>query len=287
MQVVKDPYSSNKVIYSPGRQNRPEETKGEKIRCPFCAGNEDLLEKIFLELPNKKNWQVRVVKNKYPILKIHEVIIHTPDHNETFLDLTFENARLVFEAYIKRFNHYREKGDVLIYSNVGEEAGASLKHSHSQLVVFNGEVRIGAEFPKPQPIANVVEENDFFWIYCPDYSVWPYELWIRSKKEKFFGDVEEDELISLVFLIRKYLKRLHHLHSKTHKLKIPFSYNWYIYPKKPWYFRLIPRFVYHAGLELASNVVSNIVTPLEASLAYKGVEKDYARVLEKLEKLSK
>ncbi len=285
MKLAKDPFSESFVIYVPSRQNRPEERRGEEIKCPFCKGNEKLTPKELLRLPEKGDWQVRVVPNKYPILEPHEVIIHTPEHDKSFLDIPFENARLIFEAYKKRFNYHKKhtEGEVLIYANTGEEAGASLLHSHSQLIVLDGSFK--PSFPKPQPVENLVEENEFFWVYCPSFSQWPYELWIKSKREVLFGEIGQEELVSLVFLLRKYLKRLKQLHEITHKFKIPFSYNWYIYPKKPWYLRIIPRFVYHAGLELASNLTANIVSPLEASLAYKGVEKDYAKVLEKLEKL--
>lgn len=287
MKVAHDKFSNLIVLYVPSRQKRPEEKRGEEFNCPFCKGNERLTPNEILRLPKKREWKVRVVPNKYPILKHHEVIIHTPDHKVKFNDVPFENARLIFEAYRSRFNHYNEKypGKVLIYCNEGEPAGASILHSHSQLIVLDNDIK--PNFPKPQPVENLVEENEFSLVYCPEISVWPYELWIKSKKEQFFGEVKDEELVSLVFLVRKYIKRLKEIHEITHKFKIPFAYNWYIYPLRPWYFRIIPRFVYHAGLEIASNVVANPITPLEASLAYKGIGKDYAKVLEKLERLGK
>ena len=282
MKVVKNPFLNQFVVYVPHRQNRPEERLNGELICPFCRGNEHLCDEEILRLPEKGEWQVRVVKNKFPIIMPHEVIIHTPEHKKFFIDIPFENARLVFKAYKIRFNFHRKKskGKVLIYANEGEEAGASLFHSHSQLVVLDGSFK--PSFPAPQPVENLVEENEYFWVYCPAFSQWPYEFWIRPKRKGFFGEIKSEELINLVFLLRKYLKQLKELHRKIHKFKIPFSYNWYIYPETPWYLRVIPRFVYHAGLELASNVVANIVSPLEASLALKGLEKDYAKVLEKL-----
>lgn len=287
MKKVIDPFLKRVVLYVPHRQKRPEEKKNGEFKCPFCKGNESLTGKEVLGLPLKGEWKVRVVANKYPILKNHEVIIHTPKHNQRFHEISFENARLVFEAYRRRFNFYNKKyqGKVLIYCNEGEEAGASIMHSHSQLIVLDDQLQ--PIFPKPQPVDNIVEENEYFWAYCPEFSLWPYELWIRSKKEVFFGEISDDELVSLVFLVRKYLKRLKEIHEITHRFKIPFAYNWHIYPLKPWYFRIIPRFVYHAGLEMASNIVANPITPLEASLTYKGIEKDYAKVLEELEEISK
>src|SRR4030067_737239 len=67
----------------------------------------------------------------------HEVIIETPDHQKDMVDLdqrSMENVIWAFRERIvdlKRDPRFRH---IIIFKNQGEAAGASLEHSHSQLI---------------------------------------------------------------------------------------------------------------------------------------------------------
>ena len=67
------------VIYAPARRKRPQdfqETRTDRKNlpvldkeCPFCPGNEHMLSKILMEMPDEQNcWHTRVILNKFPAL---------------------------------------------------------------------------------------------------------------------------------------------------------------------------------------------------------------------------
>ncbi len=276
------------VILSPNRLIRPDENgnKKKKNACPFCPGNEDQapdeLYRVGKGEKNKKGWKVRVVSNRYPITDIHEVIIHTPDCNTDLKDLSESQFKLILETYRSRFNAHKKDGQVLIFCNHGEHAGASIAHSHSQLVVIPSQINL--DLLNKEPLNNIVSEDKHFSVYCPDFSQWPYELWILPKKEKtVFGDSTDAEIDSLSDILKKTLMRLHEIYKKN-DFSIPFGYNFYINPKEGWYLRLTPRFTHRAGLELGTGLSVNIIDPIEAALAYKGIDTKMQDVLSKLQR---
>ena len=67
----------------------------------------------------------------------HEVIIETPDHIEDIFSLKQGCVEKVILTYRKRMIELTKDPRfkyVLIFKNRGREAGASLNHSHSQLI---------------------------------------------------------------------------------------------------------------------------------------------------------
>ena len=111
-ELRKDPITGRWVIIATERAKRPTDfiSENQPVKasfCPFCEGNEDKTPpEIFAfrksgTLPNSKGWDVRVVPNKFPALRIeggldkrgdgiydkmngigaHEVIIETPRHD--------------------------------------------------------------------------------------------------------------------------------------------------------------------------------------------------------------
>jgi len=233
--------------------------------------------------PNTPGWLVRVIPNKFPITDYHEVFIHTPSCYQELESLSLDHLGLIFKAYRERFNYYRKKGQVIIFCNHREHAGASLKHSHSQLVVLP--FQINMDTLSREPLANIVEENNFFVTYCPEFSQWPYEIWITPKKENLiFGDITDEEIKDFVAIFQKTLKSLEKIYKSHNLSDIPFAYNFYIYPKENWYLRIIPRFVYRAGFELGTGLSVNIVDPMEAAKQYREMEDKMASVLKKLKK---
>lgn len=277
------------VVISPRRILRPEEHthNKEKHSCPFCPGKEAETPPEVFRLgggeADKTGWKVRVVPNKFSITDIHEVIIHSPNHSTNFIDLSLEHVQLILSAYKQRYNNYRKKGQVLIFCNQGEHAGESLTHPHSQLVVIPSQINLDTLVR--EPLNNVVEENKMFHVYCPDFSQWPYEVWIAPKKtDTFFGDIADDEIKELSEIMVKMLKKLSQIYMQRPISTIAFGYNYYIYHKENWYLRIIPRFIHRAGFELGTGLYVNIVDPLEAALELKGVEKKMIGVLKKLKK---
>lgn len=290
-KYVPDVLSKRWVIVSPQRTQRPngDFQKKKKKSCPFCPGHEDETGPEVMRFgkgqPDKPGWQVRVISNKFPISDFHEVIIHSPHEKRDFQDLPLAQVELILKAYVARYNFYKKKGQVLIFCNHGEHAGASIKHPHSQLVVVPFQINLDTLIR--EPLNNLVEENTYFNVYCPDFSQWPFEVWIAPKEDKtVFGDINEDEIKDLAHLLKKVIKRLYDIYEAHSFHQMPFGYNLYIYHKENWYIRVIPRFVHRAGFELGTGLSVNIVDPIEAALEIRGADKKMVSVLDRLKKLS-
>jgi UDPglucose--hexose-1-phosphate uridylyltransferase len=109
--------------------------------------------------PNTPGWQVRVVPNKFPALKIegdldrqglgiydmsngigaHEVLVETPYHNKDIPDLLGTEVEKIIAMYCRRaIDLIRDKRFkyVMIFRNYGHAAGASLEHPHTQIIAL-------------------------------------------------------------------------------------------------------------------------------------------------------
>ena len=287
-KYVPDISSHRWVIISPQRVARPEDEfkKKKNKECPFCPGHESMAPPEILRYgggePNQPGWKVRVFPNKYPITDLHEVIVHSPDCEKDIKDLPISHIELIFKAYRERYNFYRKKGQVLIFCNHGEHAGASIKHPHSQLVVIPSQINLDAL--SREPLNNMVNDNEFFYVHCPDFSQWPYEVWITPKEEgKVFGEITDEEIKDISEIMQTLIRRLNKIYeSGNYSFKMGFDYNYYIYPKENWYLRIIPRFVHRAGFELGTGLSVNVIDPLDAALELKGADSRIMGVLGKL-----
>ena len=110
------------------------ETVEEFEACPFCAGREDRTPPETLRIGDP--WRVRVVPNLYPAFDRHEVVVHAPRHVRSMAELSPEEVGAVAEAWRERAHAARGEGFGYVHAfvNEGRIAGASLPHSHSQLV---------------------------------------------------------------------------------------------------------------------------------------------------------
>lgn len=291
-KYVPDIVSRRWVIISSNRTARPDEnssSKDAKEKCPFCPGNENQtvseVYRIGRGEADKPGWEVRVIPNKYPITDFHEVVIHSPDDVKELHKLPLDHTQKVFQAYKQRYNFYREKGQVIIFCNQGKEAGASIKHPHSQIVVIPSQINL--DTLKREPRNNMVEENKYFNIYCPDFSQWPYEVWIAPKEEEsVFGDITDEQIVDLSDIFQKVMKRLEGIHNKNKKTPDEeFSYNFFIHPKESWYIRIIPRSVYRAGFELGTGLSVNVVDPADAAHELRGNKEEIHKLMRKIKQL--
>jgi UDPglucose--hexose-1-phosphate uridylyltransferase len=274
------------VVIAPRRAHRPDEHIGQETdasqevlgqrngfaylpSCPFCFGNEDQtppeIYRWGRSYPTDTDWIVRVVPNKFPITDIHEVIVHSPDHVKDIVELPDDHVEIILKVYRERFKTLSAFGNVLIFNNKGELAGESLTHPHSQVVVIPQQVHL--DVLAIEPINNVIEDNDHFVVYCPDFSQWPYEVWIvpkafvhhRHVDDNHFSTISDEEVVALVKTLKRSLGRLYTL--------IPnLAYNYYIYPYSCWYLRIIPRnILVRAGFEHGTGIHVNTIDPGEAA----------------------
>lgn len=273
-KFVPDVKTQRWVVISPQRIRRPDQSaSGPKPVCPFCPGNEAMTPPEVWRIGgegewNQPGWKVRVVPNKFPITDIHEVIIHSPDNEKNIERLPLEHVTLILHAYRDRYRAHEKDGQVMIFANSGEHAGASLAHPHSQLVVIPRQINL--DTLAREPVTNIVYENTYFTVYCPDFSQWPYEAWIIPKKEQeIFGQIEDEALLHLSELLQRTLAKLGQMYQTSISTKSAdgpnFPYNYYIFHGENWYLRIIPRFIHRAGFELGSGLQVNIVDPKDAA----------------------
>lgn len=112
---------------------------------------------------------------------------------------------------------------------------------------------------------NSVDENiskfDFIetkgsLIFCPEVSQWPDEIWIAPVKGDIcFGDIDDHEISDLAFC----LQRIISIFDLRHGHEFPF--NFYIYPGKNWYLRIIPRNKVLGGFEVGTGIIVNTQDP--------------------------
>lgn len=279
-KYVPDVTTNRWVIVAEGRQKRPRDTKaapGINKICVFCPGFEKVSgTEVYRVGPGEANtpgWEVRVIANKYPITDFHEVIIHSPDDERDFDRLPLAHVVKILTVFRERYNFHAKNGHVLIFNNVGEAAGASIKHPHSQLVVIPKQITLDSL--AAEPVANVVVDNNHFTVFCPEFSQWPFEMWITPKKHgEYFGQITDQGVEDLAFVLQESLRRLithlsvgEHFHPGVQMVafKTGPAYNFYIHFGEDWYIRIIPRLIHRAGFELGTGLSVNIVDPADAA----------------------
>jgi UDPglucose--hexose-1-phosphate uridylyltransferase len=170
-ELRRDPVSGRWVIISSDRRKRPNDFRFEhavslgREQCPFCAGREEMTPPEVMAYrhdggaANTPGWDLRVVPNKFPALQVegtldraaegmfdrmngigaHEVIIETPHHDRTFASMSEAEIERVLWAYRERIVDLRQDRrlrHILIFKNQGAAAGATLEHTHSQLIAL-------------------------------------------------------------------------------------------------------------------------------------------------------
>lgn len=322
-ELRKDPVLGRWIIISKERGKRPTDFVVVKAQttggfCPLCPGNEKTTPPEILTYSadglrnTDKDWQVRVVPNKYPALVIegeldkegeglydkmngigaHEVIIETPQHEQGFSDISIEKMSLVFKAYKDRILDL--EGDprfryVMIFKNHGKAAGASLEHSHSQLIALPILPRmLVAEIAGAKSYyaykercvfcdiirqeimqdIRVVCQNDSFITIAPFAPRTPFEMWVLPKKHSSsYCDLTDQELFLLAQNFRETLQRL----SKCIK-NVPYNFVLHTQPLREkglehyhWHFEIVPKLTSIAGFEWGSGFYINPMPPEEAA----------------------
>jgi UDPglucose--hexose-1-phosphate uridylyltransferase len=133
-------------VVAPGRSRRPG-AQGRTTRiadaatCPFCEGHEEMTPPEVQAFgrpesaaPDSPGWTVRVVPNKFPAIPGQEVVIHGPAHVLSFAELPAGVLETTAEAWRARRAAHADAAWTAVAVNEGPAAGASLDHSHSQIV---------------------------------------------------------------------------------------------------------------------------------------------------------
>ena len=138
----------------------PRDTRKRVDTCPFCRGNEDKTPPAIAVYPAEGPWQVRIVENLYPVLGDdrsqagfsfglqqtidgygrHEVIIDHAEHGVAVHEMGEPHLQLLLRACRERMRALYASNPrlkyVLLFKNFGPAAGASIAHTHSQLIAM-------------------------------------------------------------------------------------------------------------------------------------------------------
>ena len=279
-------------MIAPGRARRPGAARGllepptpeELDACPFCDGREDRTPPETLALgrsrdaPDTPGWRVRVVPNLYPAFERQEVVIHSPHHARSLAELHDEQLELVAAAWQARAQAARADGFAYVQAlvNEGREAGASLPHTHSQLVWLRDEPPLVAaersgdacavcaalELERADGSRDVLS-RDGLVAFAPYASRAPYELFIAPVEHA--PDAFGTELLAVALqLLAEALRRVAALEG-------PLPLNAWVHTGQHWHIEALPRLAIIAGVELGAGIYVNSLLPEQAAQALRSI----------------
>ncbi len=310
-ELRKDYVLDRYVIINSDRGKRPDQFKQEIKQhkkddvCYFCPGNEHMTPPEIERFPEKsKDWEIRVFPNKFAAVKpegkfeiktdnyfytysdsfgYHEVIVETPDHDETLADLPEDKISNVLKMFKKRILVNMNCDNikyVTIFKNQGIKAGTSIQHTHSQLVAYNKVPKLilakehAVKKFKECPYCSIINieknshrrcyENPSFIAFTPYASRFPFEIWIFPKRHVInITEFNDQEFVYLAEILKKIFLKLKLLNA---------DYNFYLqYGIEKLHFHIViaPRLSTWAGFELSTETVINSMTPERAAEFYR------------------
>jgi UDPglucose--hexose-1-phosphate uridylyltransferase len=286
--------------------------------CPFCPGQEHDTPNEVLAYrepgtePNGPGWRLRVVPNKFPAVRLNvdlaasegvllesdpavgvaEVLIDCPEHIDNPTLLSDEQFRDVFRAYRERLvalaNDSR-LAHVAIFKNVGAEAGASLGHTHSQLIAtsiipelmefelsgadayFTHTRRcVFCDLLKHELAdgSRLVARSDHFIVVTAFAPRLAYEMWVLPlRHESRYESITDSAALELACLMKRVLRALDAAQHSP-------AYNWFLHtaplhaaelPHYHWHLEILPRTSCPAGFEWGYGSHITTVTPEHAA----------------------
>ncbi len=323
-ELRRDPVMGRWVIVSQERALRPDQFKPKTKSgneppppCPFCEGNEKLTPPEITAIrangsKDSSGWTIRVVPNKFPALRVegdigkqgdgiydimngigaHEVIIESPKHAISLSNLADDRVRDILWMYKQRILDLRNDKRLvfsLVFKNVGEAAGASLEHTHSQLIAtpivplrvkseidyckqyydFRGRCIICDLIKQEisQGVRVVINTDNFIAVepYAPRF---PFETWLFPKWHASHFEAIDDKLFGeLASILRQTIAKIEHVSNNP-----PYNYlihttpmNWEPIDHYHWHFEILPRLTRVAGFEWGSGFYINPVSPESAA----------------------
>jgi UDPglucose--hexose-1-phosphate uridylyltransferase len=263
-------------VIAPRRGDRPgvsrpqfdQETAEERDRCPFEEGREDRTPPETFALPEGRaadtpGWQVRVVPNLYPAFERQEVVVHSPRHVSSLADLAATEISVVARAWHARALAAREEGFSYIHAvvNEGRAAGASLLHSHSQLVWLRSvPPAVVGERRETCRVCELLAHETLMiepGVVAHPAGRSPYELLIAPSEHDERG-LESPLLDEALQALGRSIRRLHDAEGRV-------PLNAWLHAEGHWHIELVPRLTVLAGVELGAGIYINPLPPEEAA----------------------
>lgn len=326
-----DPHRGEWTLIAPDRRARPHPAhysnatpSQDDPACPFCPGNESETPPEVAALreagdENAPGWRARCVANKYPAVGSgepareeeylfsslkgggrHEVLIDSPHHTKGLADLGEPHAGGVLRLLQERARALAEAPGVrcvYAFKNHGAQAGASILHSHFQILGLPtgvGSVKkkleketafykerkaallnqmLEAERGREERIVETGEEGAV--VFCPWASRFPYLVYICPwPTEASFTESAPEAIAAVGAALARSLRRYKELLHDP-----PFNLSFLLAAKGPegipaahrWHIELFPRLTPQAALETGLGAHVNEVAPEQAAEKLRGV----------------
>ena len=307
-EIRKDYIQEKYVIIAPRRGKRPTDVERRvapaisAADCTFCPGVVDRGNRILSTVTATRRpgelWAIKVITNKFPAVTVtnpkaygrQEVIIETPDHRRETETLSPARVAEIFKVYADRtriISKDRKIEYILIFKNDGGAAGASLRHTHSQIFASkflpphlkdksqrvqaykleHGRCVYCDVIEKEQKGPRLIAHDRNVIAFCPWAPMHNYEVWLMPKRhlDNITG-LNATERLSFARLLQKVLKKIN---------RLGLSYNYYFHQvihdeDQHLYLKVTPRGSVWAGVEIGSGLIINPVSPEAAARFYRG-----------------
>lgn len=327
-EIRKDILTGEWIILADNRMTRPYDFEFSKPQkeivkvCSFCPGNEHMTMETVYEIPGDEGWSIRVFPNKFPVVRNefeseysfseeevnifgkangrHEIIVDTPIHSEKICDFSKKRYYELFSALRERFRDMKKDEFIKyihVFKNFGPSAGASISHSHWQI--------IGIPFVPKEPSEvyenskkfmeargksifsciieserscgkRMINENEKFAAFAPYASRFGYEIDIMDKEGgESLGEFSDEKLEYLVDIFKDAICRVSKIREGIcYNISFNDAPKGKENPGYSWYARIIPRMGRLAGFELGTRGYVNPVYPETAAEFYRSLKID-------------
>ncbi len=320
-ELRQDLVSGDWVVIATGRAKRPDEFLKQKRpvfvqpqkSCPFETRFSNALLMLSEAQKKTEDWRVQVVPNKYPAVDkegickefyhagpyqwtegvgAHEVVI-TRDHTRSLGEASIEEVEMVVRAYQQRYRAL-ENGVcveyISIFHNHGRQAGATITHPHSQIIVLpvippdiNRSIRGSAAYYHIEKKCvhcvmlqyevlareRIIYTNESFVVFAPYASRTAFEMRIFPRAHSpHFELIDEKERMLFAEALRAVLWKLFKgLHNP--------DYNFFFHTAPTrhsnefdhyhWHCEILPKTAIWAGFEIGTGIEIATITPESAA----------------------
>ncbi|KAL2453222.1 ADP-glucose phosphorylase [Abeliophyllum distichum] len=324
-EIRKDATHNRWVIFSQARALRPSNFKSKsdanpksnnQSECPFCVGHEHECAPEIFRVPadSTSDWKIRVIQNLYPALNrelnfpscpsdsshcsgdvavsgfgFHDVVIESPVHPVHLADLSPAQVGDVLLAYKTRIDQLRTFDSikyVQVFKNHGASAGASMSHSHSQIMALpvvpsavSARIESMKEFFEQTGKCSLcqvgrddllIDESTHFLSIVPYAATFPFEIWIIPRYHStHFHELDSDKAVDLGGLLKLMLVKMSlQLNNPPFNFMIhtaPLQVNPSQVPSTHWFLQIVPQLSGVGGFEMGTGCYINPVFPEDAA----------------------
>ncbi|KAL0464311.1 UNVERIFIED_CONTAM: Ribose-phosphate pyrophosphokinase [Sesamum latifolium] len=290
----------------------PNPNSKNQTECAFCAGHEhECAPEIFRFPPDStSDWKIRVIQNLYPALSreldppnsesvggpmtipgfgFHDVVIESPAHPIHLTDLSADQIADVLLAYKKRIDQLRAFDSikfVQVFKNHGASAGASMSHSHSQIMALpivppaaSARIRSMKEdfvqtgkcgLCQVKQDDLLIDESSHFISIVPFAATFPFEIWIVPRDHSsHFHELDNDKALDLGGFLKLMLVKMSlQLNNPPYNFMIhtaPLQIDSTELPFTHWFIQIVPQLSGVGGFELGTGCYINPVFPEDAA----------------------